>query len=273
MVRGHRQGTQRDELVRYRTIWISDLHLGTRGCKAHLVLDFLRSTRAERLYLVGDVVDAQQLARSWRWTPAHGEVVRAVLDLAREGTRVVYVPGNHDAAMRAYDGLTFGHVEVRAEAFHATADGRRLWVVHGDRFDRASRSPLWVLALGDAAYNGALAANDAFNRVRRRLGYPYLSISRMLKQGFKDALLGVNRFEEVLAREARARGVDGVVCGHVHRAEIRDLDGVLYCNDGDWVESCTALVEHEDGRLALLDWIAERAAAMPAGGHPLEVAP
>lgn len=271
MVGGHRQETQRADLVRYRTIWISDLHLGTRGCKAHLVLDFLRSTRAERLFLVGDVVDAQQLARSWRWTRADGEVVRAVLEIAREGTRVVYVPGNHDAALRGYSGLAFGEVEVRHEAFHETADGRRLWVVHGDRFDGASRSPGWVLALGDAAYNAALVANDAFNRVRSRMGYPYLSISRMLKQGFKDALLRANRFEEVLEREARARGVDGVVCGHVHRAAIRDLGGVLYCNDGDWVESCTALVEHDDGRLALVDWIAERAAAMPAGAHALEV--
>jgi UDP-2,3-diacylglucosamine pyrophosphatase LpxH len=246
------------QVARYRTVWISDLHLGTRGCKTSLLLDFLRAIEPGTLYLVGDIVDGQQMMRSWYWNAGQNDVVQRILELARSGTRVVYLPGNHDALVRGYAGLSFGEIEIERDAVHTTADGRRLWVLHGDLFDPLSGGPPWLLALGDDAYNAALFLNRHLNRLRRRLGYPYWSLSRALKHRFKDAVAHMNRFETVLADEARSRSFDGVVCGHIHKAEIRDIGGVLYCNDGDWVESCTALVEQDDGRLEVVDWVATR---------------
>jgi UDP-2,3-diacylglucosamine pyrophosphatase LpxH len=250
------------DLARYRTVWISDLHLGTRGCKAELLLDFLCATEAQTLYLVGDIVDGQQMMRSWYWNAGQNDVVQRILQVARSGTRVVYVPGNHDALVRGFAGLSFGEIEIECDAVHTTADGRRLWVLHGDQFDSLASGPRWMLTLGDQAYNFALFLNRVLNRLRRRLGYPYWSLSLALKHKFKDAVAHMNRFESVLAGEARSRSFDGVVCGHIHKAEMRDIGGILYCNDGDWVESCTALVEHHDGRLEVLDWVAARGVSL-----------
>ena len=240
--------------LRVRTVWISDLHLGTAGCQAAALLAFLREVECETLYLVGDIVDGWQLKRSWYWPQSHNDVVQKILRKARKGTRVVFVPGNHDEFARRYVGHSFGGVEVVDECIHLTADGRRLWVTHGDLFDGVVQCARWLAHLGDAAYEFTLRANRWFNVARARMGLPYWSLSRYLKLKVKRAVSYVGDFEAAVAREARRRGANGVVCGHIHHAEIRTIDGVLYCNDGDWVESLTALVERHDGRLEILDF-------------------
>jgi UDP-2,3-diacylglucosamine pyrophosphatase LpxH len=243
----------------YRTIWISDVHLGTRGCKAEFLLDFLRHNRAETIYLVGDIIDGWRLKKSWYWPQTHNDVVQKLLRMVRKGTRAVYVPGNHDEWLRDYTRLQFGGVEVVEEAVHLTADGRRLLVIHGDAFDAVVTHARWLALLGDGAYTVALWLNRHFNTARRRLGYPYWSLSAYLKHRVKNAVQYIVSFGDAIADEARRRGVDGVVCGHIHHAEIRERGGLLYCNTGDWVESCTALVEHFDGRLELVRWASRRA--------------
>jgi UDP-2,3-diacylglucosamine pyrophosphatase LpxH len=237
-----------------RTVWISDFHLGTQGCQGAPLLDFLKRVDCDTLYLVGDIVDGWQLRRSWYWPQSHNDVVQKLLRKARKGTRVVFIPGNHDEFARAFVEHEFGGIEVADECMHLTADGRRLWVTHGDLFDGVVQCARWLAVLGDSAYEFALRLNRWLNAMRARLGLPYWSLSRYLKLKVKRAVAYVGDFEAALAREARRRGADGVVCGHIHHAELRDIDGVLYANDGDWVESLTALVEHADGRLELIDW-------------------
>jgi UDP-2,3-diacylglucosamine pyrophosphatase LpxH len=239
-----------------RTVWISDLHLGTPGCQAEALLDFLKSVECETLYLVGDIIDGWQLRRQWYWPQTHNDVVQKLLRKARKGTRVVLVPGNHDEFARRYIGHTFGGVEVLEDCLHRTADGRVLWVTHGDLFDGVVQHAKWLAYLGDSLYEATLKLNRHFNSLRARLGLPYWSLSRYLKLRVKRAVSYIGDFEVAVAREASRRGADGVVCGHIHHAEIRHIDGVLYANDGDWVESLTALVEHADGRLEVLDWAA-----------------
>jgi UDP-2,3-diacylglucosamine pyrophosphatase LpxH len=189
-------------------------------------------------------------------------VVQKVLRKARKGTRVIYVPGNHDEPLRDYTDMQFGGITVLAEAIHEMADGRRLLILHGDAFDGIIRYAKWLALLGDQAYNLMIVVNHWFNQARRHLGYPYWSLSAYLKLKVKNAVDYINDFEVAVAAEARQRGVDGVVCGHIHKAEMRQIDGILYCNDGDWVESCTALVEHKDGRLEILEWAKVRQASM-----------
>jgi len=248
--------------ARLRTVWISDIHLGTAGCQAAALLDFLRHLECDTLYLVGDIIDGWQLRRQWLWPQAHNDVVQKLLRLARKGTRVIYVPGNHDEFARRYVEHNFGGVEVVDECVHRTLDGRLLWVTHGDLFDGVVQHARWLAYLGDALYDVALELNRHFNSLRARMGLPYWSLSRYLKLKVKRAVSFIGDFEAALAREARRRGLDGVVCGHIHHAELRVIDGVLYANDGDWVESLTALVEHLDGRLEILDW-----SRGPGGGH------
>lgn len=238
----------------HRTLFLSDTHLGTPGCKAELLLDFLRHNEAETIYLVGDIVDGWRLKRSWYWTAAHNAVVQELLRKARKGANVIYVPGNHDEALRDYTGLNFGGVDVRSEAIHETADGRRFLVIHGDQFDGVVKYAKWLAHLGDRAYEMALWLNNWLHEIRRALGMPYWSLSSWLKHKVKNAVEFISCYEDALAREARSRGVDGVICGHIHHAEMRDIDGTLYCNDGDWVESCTALTEDETGALAIVTW-------------------
>ena len=250
----------------HRTLFISDTHLGTRGCKADLLADFLDHNDCQTLYLVGDIVDGWRLKENWLWTAAHTRVLDAILAKIEDGTRVIYVPGNHDEVFRAYCGLTLAGIEVRMDAVHQTRDGKRLLVIHGDQFDGIVTYARWLAHLGDWAYTFALVANDVFNAVRRRFGLPYWSLSAYLKLKVKNAAAFITNFEEALARETRARGLDGVVCGHIHHAEIRTIGGVLYCNDGDWVESCTALAEDARGRLEIVRWtkVAQRANTVPA---------
>jgi UDP-2,3-diacylglucosamine pyrophosphatase LpxH len=243
----------------YRAIWISDIHLGTRGCKAEFLLDFLKQTESDYLYLVGDIVDGWQLKKSWYWAQSHNDVIQKILRKARKGTKVVYTPGNHDEMLRYFEDVQFGNIHVADEAIHVTADGKRLLVLHGDQFDNIVRYARWLALLGDTAYNFMLFANHYFNLARRRLGYPYWSLSAYLKHRVKNATEYIGRFAEAVAEAARRNQADGVVCGHIHTAEIRTIGGILYCNDGDWVESCTALVEHFDGRLEIIEWLDRRA--------------
>lgn len=255
--------------LRFRTVFISDTHLGTAGCNADLLFDFLKSIECETLYLVGDIIDGWRLRKGWFWPTRHNDVVRRVLKMAKKGTRVIYVPGNHDEVLRDFIGLGFGDIEIMPEAIHETADGRRLLVLHGDEFDGVVLYHRWLAFLGDSAYVALLRLNIWFNAARRGLGLPYWSLSAYLKKRVKNAVEYVGRFEEAVAHAARERGADGVVCGHIHSAEIRQFDGITYYNDGDWVESCTALVEHPDGRMEILDW-AERVRAEVAAGQPVK---
>ena len=248
----------------YRTVWISDTHLGTPGCNADLLLDFLKSIDCETLYLVGDIVDGWRLRKGWYWPPRHNDVVRCILKQAKHGTRVIYIPGNHDEALRDYSGLNFGGIEVMAEAVHLTADGRRLLILHGDEFDGVVLYAKWLAFLGDHAYTLLLKLNRLVNVGRRWLGLPYWSLSKHIKRRVKNAVQFVSSFETAVAHAAHERGADGVVCGHIHCAEVRQLGEVTYYNDGDWVESCTALVEHADGAMEIVDW-AERKRAEAAG--------
>ena len=240
--------------LKFRAIWISDTHLGTPGCQAHALLEFLRRTESDYLYLVGDIIDGWQLKRKWYWHQRHNDVIQKVLRKARKGTAVVYIPGNHDEAARHYLDFAFGGITIRDEAIHTTARGQRLLVTHGDFFDGVIQCARWLALLGDVLYAFTLRLNRHLNNLRGRLGLPYWSLSQYLKHRVKNAVSYIGAFEEALAREASRRGLDGVVCGHIHRAEIREIDGILYCNDGDWVESLTALVETADGELRILHW-------------------
>lgn len=242
----------------YRAIFISDIHLGTRGCKAEYLMDFLRHTESDTLFLVGDIVDGWRLRKNWYWPQIHNDVVQKLLRKARKGTKVYYVPGNHDEAFREYCGVHFGGVEIVRDHIYETPEGRRYLILHGDSFDGIVKYHKWLAHLGDRAYNTCLTLNTWLNMLRRRLGFSYWSLSAYLKFKVKNAVQFIDNYETAVAEEARKRGVDAVVCGHIHHAEMRMIDGVLYCNDGDWVESCTALVEHHDGRLEILHWAEER---------------
>jgi UDP-2,3-diacylglucosamine pyrophosphatase LpxH len=247
-----------DKDTKFRAIFISDIHLGPQGCQAGPLLDFLKTHSSDYLYLVGDIIDGWQLRRKWYWPQSHNDVVQKLLRSARKGTRVIFVPGNHDEFTRGFIGHHFGGVEVVEAAVHVTVKGVKLWVIHGDYFDGVIQCAKWLAYVGDNLYEFTLKLNRYLNRLRGHFGLPYWSLSAYLKQKVKKALNYVTDFEVAVAREACNRGYDGVVCGHIHRAEMRLIEGILYCNDGDWVESQTALVEHFDGRLELIYWAAKR---------------
>ena len=257
----------------FRTVFISDVHLGTRGCQAELLLDFIRHMECDTLFLVGDIIDGWKLKGGWWWPQAHNDVVQKILRIARKGSQVIYVPGNHDEMVRDFCGVHLGGVVVTRDAIHETADGRRFLVLHGDEFDGVTRHARWLAFLGDWAYRTVLALNTLFNHVRRRMGFGYWSLSAYLKVKVKNALQFIENFEAAVAEEARRRGVDGVICGHIHKAEMRMIDGIEYINDGDWVESCTALVEHMDGRLEILEWAKMRSWSVIDGKRAQGLAP
>lgn len=239
---------------RYRAVWISDVHLGFRGCSADFLLDFLRSTECEYLYLVGDIIDMWAMKKRPYWPQAHNNVIRCILGKAKHETRVVYVPGNHDELIRDYEGMSFGNVLISSEVVHTRADGKRLLVLHGDQFDAVVKCSKALALIGSKVYDWLLRANHLVNWTRRKLGFPYWSLAAFLKHKVKNAVQYIGNFEQAVAYEAERQGVDGVVCGHIHRAEITLIGDVIYCNCGDWVESCTALVEHFDGSMELLHW-------------------
>jgi UDP-2,3-diacylglucosamine pyrophosphatase LpxH len=243
-----------DGITRYRTIFMSDLHLGTRGCQAELMLDFLRHHDADTIFLVGDIVDGWRLKSGWYWPQAHNDIIQKLLRKVRHGARMIFVPGNHDEFGRQFLGLTFGGIEIVGDTIHTTADGRRFLVMHGDEFDVVVRHAKWLAFFGDWAYETALFINTHFNRVRRLLGFGYWSFSAWAKLKVKNAVNFIGSFERELAGEAKRRGADGVICGHIHHAAIREIEGITYVNTGDFVESCSVVVEHFDGRLEIVYW-------------------
>ncbi|MXN63676.1 UDP-2,3-diacylglucosamine diphosphatase [Stappia sp. GBMRC 2046] len=242
----------------YRALFLSDIHLGTRGAQADLLLDFLRYNDAETIYLVGDIVDGWRLRRSWYWPQAHNDVVQKLLRKSRKGARIIYTPGNHDEFLRDFLGTHFGGVNVVADAIHTTADGREFLVIHGDQFDVVVRHARWLAFFGDWAYVTALNLNTGLNVVRRKLGLTYWSLSAWAKLKVKNAVNFIGKFEETLSAEARRREVDGVICGHIHHAADHSDFGIHYINTGDWVESCTAVAEHHDGTFEVIRWADRR---------------
>lgn len=246
--------------MHYRSIFISDVHLGSKGCKAKLLYNFLKNNQAETLYLVGDIIDGWKIQQNkWAWKQAHTDVVRRILGHAKQGTKVVYVAGNHDEFLRPmipYN-ISFGKIEIANQYIHEGIDGKRYLVIHGDMFDGITRLAPWVSFLGDKAYDILLLLNTSFNRWRHRFGFGYWSLSQFLKQRVKRAIDFIFHFERNLTDYCRKRGFDGVICGHIHKAEIKTIDGIAYMNDGDWVESCSALVEHMDGKWELIFWTKE----------------
>ncbi|MEZ5783419.1 MAG: UDP-2,3-diacylglucosamine diphosphatase [Rhizobiaceae bacterium] len=244
----------------YRTLFLSDVHLGTRGAQVGALLEFLKHHDADTIYLVGDIIDGWRLRQSWYWPQQHNDVVQKLLRKARKGARIVYIPGNHDEFLREYCGTAFGGVEIRDTAIHEAADGKRYLVIHGDIFDVVVRHARWLAFLGDWAYEVAMWLSRRINFIRRRMGLAYWSLSAWAKQKVKHAVNFIGKFEETLAAEARREDVDGVICGHIHSAALRSIDGLTYINTGDWVESCTAAVEHFDGRIEIIQWSEESTA-------------
>lgn len=249
----------------YRTIFLSDIHLGTRGCQAERLLDFLKVHSCDQLYLVGDIVDGWRLQRGLYWPQAHSNVVRRLLTLAKRDTEIVYVTGNHDEFLRKYSDHAFGNIRLVDRAVHGTADGRRLLVVHGDEYDVITRYHRWVAFLGDLGYTLLLEVNRLNNWLRERLGFGRWSLSAWVKHRVKRAVNFISEFEEAIAQDCAKEGFDGVVCGHIHHAEIRRIGAVEYLNCGDWVESCTALVEDERGEIRIVDWLPEAGHAHGGG--------
>ena len=247
---------------RYRAIFVSDMHLGTRGCQSQLILDFLRHNDADTFYLVGDIIDGWRMRASFYWPQSHNDVVQKLLRKVRRGAKMIFVPGNHDEFARQFIGLTFGGIEIQRNSKYTTADGRCFLVTHGDEFDVVVRHSKWLAFLGDWAYDFAIFVNTHFNRLRRTLGFPYWSFSAWAKLKVKNAVNFIGSFETALAEEARRRGADGVICGHIHHPVIRDVDGITYVNTGDFVESCSFVVEHPDGRLEVKRWSSPQTPAL-----------
>lgn len=240
--------------IHVRTAFISDIHLGSRDCRTELVLDFLRRVQCEQLILLGDIIDVWSLRRSFYWPQSHSDVLRTILGKTKHGTRVIYVPGNHDEQFREVCGMSFGNIEVHREYIHQTLRGLRLLIMHGDEFDAAVKCSRWLANLGSGLYDLALGLNRGLNALRHRLGYGYWSLAGYLKSRIGNAMDYVRNFELAAAHTARRRGLDGIICGHIHRPEIAEVAGVLYCNDGDWVDSCSALIEDRSGELELWHW-------------------
>jgi UDP-2,3-diacylglucosamine pyrophosphatase LpxH len=259
-----------DRPIQVRTLFLSDVHLGTRGCQADKLLDFLRHYEAETIFLVGDIVDGWQLRAAWYWPQFHNDVVQKLLRQARKGTRIFYIPGNHDEFMRDYYGTHFGGIEVMEDAVHTTADGKRYLVIHGDLFDVVIRHARWLALLGDKAYDLAIWLNMHFNRIRRAFGLTYWSLSQWAKLKVKNAVNFIGEYEETIMAEAQRRGLDGVVCGHIHHAVMRDRPGFRYINCGDWVESCTAVVEEFSGAFEIVHWTTRSTRPVPVAAPDAE---
>ncbi|MEM6680824.1 MAG: UDP-2,3-diacylglucosamine diphosphatase [Pseudomonadota bacterium] len=248
------QQTKKTKKQKYRTIWISDMHLGTRGCKADYLLHFLKSTHCDTLYLVGDVIDGWHLRKGFFWSPNQTEVIRRILKIAKKGTKVYYIPGNHDEGLRDYLNIKLAGISVVGDAIHTTADNRKIYILHGDQFDSVVLYAKWLAFVGDRSYQLLLRTNTFVNKLRALFGMPYWSLSAAIKGRVKNAVEFMSRFEDAVCKAAAERGVHGVVCGHIHHAQIKQMGDITYYNDGDWVESCTALVEHFDGHMELLYW-------------------
>ena len=243
--------------VKVKTVFISDVHLGFPGCSANFLLDFLRNVECEKIYLVGDIIDFLYMQKKMYWPQEHNDVIRTLLGKAKHGTQVIYVPGNHDEVLRGHNDTVFGNVLIKDEIIHTTADGKRFLVLHGDQFDSVVKYSRLMAIVGSNLYEGLLNANRLVNYIRSGLGLPYWSLATALKHKVKGAVNYISNFESAVSQMAKQKKVDGMICGHIHRPEIRNIDDVLYCNCGDWVESCTALIENQDGSLEILYWAEE----------------
>ena len=241
--------------MKVRSIFLSDIHLGTRGCQADRLIDFLREYESEHLFLIGDIIDFWAMGRSIQWSAKQNTVVQKILRRARHGEKVVFIPGNHDEALREYNGTSFGDILIAFEWLHVTADGKQLLLIHGDQFDQVTRHHRWIAVLGDVGYDLLVRLNGWLSWLRRTLRMnSYWSLAGFAKRKVKSAVTFIFDFEESVIHSVRDRGLNGVVCGHIHSATIKDVSGLLYVNCGDWVDSCTAIVEHFDGRLELIEW-------------------
>ena len=247
-----------DKILNYRSIWISDFHLGTRGCQSELLLEFIKHTQSEKLYLVGDIIDGWALKNNWYWPQSHNDVVQKILRKARHGTKVFYLSGNHDEVMRGFAPVNFGGVSILNQIIHETADKKKYLVVHGDQFDGIIQCAKWLAMLGSITYDFLIYFNRYVNFFRKKLGYEYWSLSNYLKFTVKNAVKFVSEYEKLVCNYAKQFKVDGIICGHIHHANMQYMNEIHYINDGDWVESCTALVEHFDGKLELINWTEKR---------------
>jgi len=243
-----------EKVTQVRSVWISDVHLGFRGCSADLLLDFLHHVKCDYLYLVGDIIDIWEMKKRMYWPQEHNNVIRTILGKAKHDTKVIYIPGNHDEMLRDFDGTVFGNVEIQLEAIHTTANGRKLLILHGDKFDCIVKCSPFIAKAGSRLYDYLLRTNRWVNIIRRKLGFSYWSLAAFLKHKVKNAVKYIGDFEAAVAYEASEQKVDGVVCGHIHRAEISRINNIDYYNCGDWVESCTALIEHSDGTMEIINW-------------------
>ncbi|WP_018063665.1 UDP-2,3-diacylglucosamine diphosphatase [Martelella mediterranea] len=257
----------------FRTLFISDVHLGSKAAKADFLLDFMRHHEADTIVLVGDIIDGWRLKRNWYWPQVFNDVIQKMLRKARKGTRIIYIPGNHDEFLRNFPGTHFGGVEVAERMIFEAGDGKKYLVIHGDEFDVVVRHARVVAYLGDWAYDAAIAINQVLAFFRRKLGLPYWSFSAWAKLQVKHAVNFIGEFQRVVVEEARRNEVDGVICGHIHHAVIEDMDGIRYINTGDWVESCTAVAEHFDGTFELISWQKIESAEAPAAAEPVEADP
>ncbi|GAB6142312.1 UDP-2,3-diacylglucosamine diphosphatase [Methylosoma difficile] len=255
----------------YRTIWISDLHLGSTQCQADILLDFLKFNDSEKLYLVGDIIDFWSLSKKMYWPREHNTVIQKILRKARHNTQVIYVPGNHDENVREYDNYVFGDIIVKNSEIHTTANGKRFLVVHGDEYDTIAKYHQWIAKLGSSGYDFLLEINRFLRVIRRFLGIQsHFSLAAFIKFKVKNIVQFISDYEESIVNTLKNEGVDGVICGHIHHAEIKDIGGFLYVNTGDFVESCTAIVEHFSGELELISWQKLQDATIP---DPLEASP
>jgi UDP-2,3-diacylglucosamine pyrophosphatase LpxH len=250
--------------VTYRTIWLSDIHLGLKASRTEYLFDFLQHTESEYLYLVGDIIDLWKAKRGWYWPEINNRIVRLIMDKALRGTKVVYVPGNHDEFFRDYVNLYFAGIHITPRTEHITEDGRKLLILHGDEFDAVTLNNKWIAKLGSEAYDMLIVLNHWFNWIRRKLGFGYWSLSKHLKHKVKEAVNFIGNFEQAVVHAARQHGADGVVCGHIHHAVITLYEDIQYANCGDWVESCTALAEEDNGTLRLIHWVEESAELIDA---------
>lgn len=241
----------------YRSVFVSDAHLGTSHSQAEVLYSFLDSIKCDYLYLVGDMIDVWAMRRRWYWPRQYNEVLHKLLKRSRKGAKVIFVPGNHDEFFREFEGYQFGDVQIALAAHHETVDGRRFLVTHGDQFDTVVVCHRWLSVLGDWSYTNLVRLNRVVNWFRKRLGLPYWSLAGAVKRRVKHAVSFITRYEQLLSREADREKVDGVICGHTHQPAMRKMGDIEYCNCGDWVESCTAIVEHTNGRLELIWWHAE----------------
>ncbi|TPQ28852.1 UDP-2,3-diacylglucosamine diphosphatase [Methylomonas koyamae] len=253
----------------YRTIWISDLHIGSTQCHAEALLDFLKHNDSEKLYLVGDIIDFWALSKKMYWPREHNTIIQKILRKARHGTQIIYVPGNHDENVREYDDYVFGDIVVKRSDIHTTAAGKRFLIVHGDEYDTIARHHRWLAKIGSVGYDWLIEINRFLRICQKLIGYrSHFSLAAFVKFKVKNAVQFISDYEESIVRTLKNQGLDGVICGHIHHAEIKEIEGFTYVNTGDFVESCTAIVEHADGRLELVNWLKQEKPNPEAHAEP-----